>query len=73
MSPRDVFGAMLRFYRTRAGLSQDQFGARICYSGDQVGKVENGQRRPTEELHRRVCCGPEKGTDGKRLATSGSG
>ena len=50
VSPRHVFGSMLRFYRTRAGLSQEQVGALIHFSADQVGKVENGLRTPTQEF-----------------------
>ena len=50
VSPRDLFGSMLRFYRTRAGLSQEQVGVLIHFSADQVGKVENGLRTPTEEF-----------------------
>jgi alpha-mannosidase len=45
-SPRHVFGAMLR-YRAKAGLSQDELGARVYLSGDMIGKVENGQRTLT--------------------------
>ena len=64
MSPLRVFGAELRHYRTRAGLSQEQLGARVYCSGDLIGKVENGQRAPTEEFT--VACDdvPELGTDG---------
>ncbi len=64
MSPLRVFGAELRHYRTRAGLSQEQLGARVYCSGDLIGKVENGQRAPTEEFTA-ACDGvPELGTDG---------
>jgi transcriptional regulator with XRE-family HTH domain len=49
-SPRRVFGAMLRYYRTRAGLSQDQLGARVYLSCDMIGKVEQGQRTPSEQF-----------------------
>ena len=49
-SPLRVFGQMLRFYRTRSGLSQDQLGARVYMSGDMIGKVETGQRTPSEQL-----------------------
>jgi transcriptional regulator with XRE-family HTH domain len=45
-----VFGAELRHYRTNAGMSQEQLGARVYCSGDLIGKVENGQRAPTEEF-----------------------
>jgi transcriptional regulator with XRE-family HTH domain len=49
-SPLRVFGAELRHYRTRAGLSQDQLGARVYCSGDLVGKIENGQRAPARKF-----------------------
>lgn len=49
-SPLHVFGAMLRFYRTQAEMTQDQLGASAYYSGDLVGKVENGERSPTREF-----------------------
>jgi transcriptional regulator with XRE-family HTH domain len=64
VSPRHVFGAMLRFYRMRSGLSQEQFGARIHYSPDQVGKVENAQRSPTEDFTAACDAVPELRTDG---------
>ena len=49
VSPLRVFGAMLRFYRTQAGLSQTDLGARVHFSGDLVSKIEMGQRIATEE------------------------
>lgn len=49
-SPRRVFGAMLRYYRTRAGMSQEQLGARVYLSSDMIGKIEQGQRTPTEQF-----------------------
>lgn len=49
-SPLRVFGAELRYYRTRAGLSQKQLGIHVYCSGDLVGKIENGQRAPTQEF-----------------------
>ena len=42
--PLQFFGAELRRARTAAGLSQDQLGQRLGYSGAQVGKVETGER-----------------------------
>jgi transcriptional regulator with XRE-family HTH domain len=62
MSPLRVFGAELRYYRTRAGMSQDQLGARVYCSGDLVGKIENGQRAPTEEFTAGCDAVPELGT-----------
>jgi transcriptional regulator with XRE-family HTH domain len=49
-SPLRVFGAELRHYRTRAGLSQDQLGTRVYCSGDLVGKIEKGQRAPNRKF-----------------------
>lgn len=50
VSPLRVFGAMLRHYRTRAGMSQEQLGGRLYCSDDLIGKIENGQRAPTEQF-----------------------
>jgi transcriptional regulator with XRE-family HTH domain len=50
VSPRHLFGDMLRFYRTKAGLSQEQLGAAINYSHDLISKIETGQRPPTEDF-----------------------
>ena len=63
-SPLRVFGAELRHYRTRAGMSQDQLGARVYCSGDLIGKIENGQRAPTKELAAACDAVAELGTDG---------
>jgi transcriptional regulator with XRE-family HTH domain len=63
-SPLRVFGAELRHYRTRAGMSQDQLGARVYCSGDLIGKIENGQRAPTKELAEACDAVAELGTDG---------
>lgn len=49
-SPLRVLGAMLRHYRTSAGLSQEQLGALLYCSADLVGKIENGQRVPSEQF-----------------------
>lgn len=64
MSPLRVFGAELRHYRTRAGLSQEQLGARVYCSGDLVGKIENGQRAPMEEFAAACDAIGELATDG---------
>jgi transcriptional regulator with XRE-family HTH domain len=50
VSPLRVFGVMLRHYRTRAGLSQEQLGGLVYCSGDTVGKIEAGQRAPSEQF-----------------------
>ena len=39
-SPLRVFGAMLTYYRTRAGMTPEQLGARVFVSGSQIRKVE---------------------------------
>jgi transcriptional regulator with XRE-family HTH domain len=63
-SPLRVFGAELRHYRTRAGMSQEQLGARVYCSADLIGKIENGQRAPAEELAAACDAVPELGTGG---------
>lgn len=51
--PLNFFGAELRRARTAAGLSQEQLGSRVGYSGAQVGKVETGGRAPTLDFAQR--------------------
>ena len=51
--PLNFFGAELRRARTAAGLSQDQLGQRLDYSGAQVGKVEMGERAPSADFAQR--------------------
>jgi transcriptional regulator with XRE-family HTH domain len=63
-SPRHVFGAMLRFYRSAAGLSQEQLGTLIHFSPDQVSKVENGLRSPTREFTAACDSCPQLATSG---------
>ena len=48
--PLQFFGAELRRARTAVGLSQDQLGQRLGYSGAQVGKVETGERAPAQDF-----------------------
>jgi hypothetical protein len=38
-SPLRVFGTMLRHYRTRAGMSQEQLAARVYCSADLIAKI----------------------------------
>jgi transcriptional regulator with XRE-family HTH domain len=52
-SPLAFFGAELRRARNEVGLSQEQLGQRIGYSAALVGKVETGDRAPTQDLARR--------------------
>jgi transcriptional regulator with XRE-family HTH domain len=49
-SPLAFFGAELRYARLAAGLSQEQLGRRLGFSGDLVGKIETGDRKPTPEF-----------------------
>lgn len=49
-SLRHFFGAELRQWRLRAGLSHDRLGAQINFSGDLIGKVEKAERAPTVAL-----------------------
>jgi transcriptional regulator with XRE-family HTH domain len=48
--PLQFFGAELRRARAGAGLSQDQLGQRLGYSGALVGKVEVGERAPSQDF-----------------------
>jgi transcriptional regulator with XRE-family HTH domain len=48
--PLDFFGAEVRRWRTAAGLSQEQLGQKVGYSGAQVGKVETGERAPSQDF-----------------------
>lgn len=48
-SAAEMFGLLLRHFRERAGLSQDQLGKRIGYSKSQVAMVERARAR------RRAC------------------
>ncbi|MGI8332012.1 helix-turn-helix domain-containing protein [Actinomadura scrupuli] len=49
-SPLALFGSELRTYRERAGLSQEQLGARTNYAGSFVGAVERAQEMPRREF-----------------------
>jgi transcriptional regulator with XRE-family HTH domain len=64
VSPLRVFGAMLRHYRTRAGMSQEQLGGLVYCSDDLIGKIENGQRAPTEQFTASCDAITELKTDG---------
>jgi transcriptional regulator with XRE-family HTH domain len=48
-TPRAVFGAMLRFYRLKAGLTQEQLATQAHISGKTIAAYENGWRVPTRE------------------------
>ncbi|MGH3917268.1 MAG: helix-turn-helix domain-containing protein [Pseudonocardiaceae bacterium] len=62
VSVRHFFGAELRWWRVRAGLSHDRLGALVNYSGDLVGKVEKAERVPTVALAQ--ACDEVLGTEG---------
>jgi transcriptional regulator with XRE-family HTH domain len=46
-SPIAFFGAELRRARLAAGMSQDQLGRGLNFSGDLIGKIETCERAPT--------------------------
>jgi transcriptional regulator with XRE-family HTH domain len=48
--PLQFFGAELHRARAASGLSQDQLGQRLGYSGALVGKVEMGDRAPSQDF-----------------------
>jgi DNA-binding XRE family transcriptional regulator len=45
-TPAGVFGAELRYYRIRAGLSQKDVASRANVSHDVISKIETGTGRP---------------------------
>jgi transcriptional regulator with XRE-family HTH domain len=49
-SPMAFFGAELRRARVSAGMSQDQLGRALSFSGDLVGKIETCERAPSVEF-----------------------
>ncbi len=49
-SPRHFFGAELRYWRQRRGLSLAQLGSAVYASADLIGKVEKAQRWATAAL-----------------------
>lgn len=51
--PMAFFGAELRRRREAAGLSQEQLGAKLNFTGSQVGKVETGERPPSLDFAKR--------------------
>lgn len=46
----EMFGALLRFFREKAGLTQEELGRRVGYSKSQVAMVERGERPPKGEF-----------------------
>ena len=53
-TPEGVFGAELRFYRTKAGLSQTELAALVNISHDVISKIETGSRAPAEDFPPRL-------------------
>lgn len=45
-SGSEPFGALLRFFRERAGMTQEALGKHVGYSKSQVAMVERGERSP---------------------------
>src|SRR5580658_9375923 len=63
-TPAGVFGAELRYYRTRAGLSQKDLAPRANVSHDVISKIETGERPPAEDFPPRLDAIPELDTRG---------
>ena len=49
-TPRQVFGAMLRYYRERAGLSRNELARHVSKSASLIQAIELGQRVATAEV-----------------------
>jgi ribosome-binding protein aMBF1 (putative translation factor) len=49
-NPRQVFGAMVRFYREGAGLSRSELARQICKSESLIQAIEVGQRAATPDV-----------------------
>ena len=60
-TPAGVFGAELRFYRTRANLSQKDLAALVHVSNDVISKIETGERSPAEDFPPRLDAVPRAG------------
>jgi transcriptional regulator with XRE-family HTH domain len=63
-SPLRVFGEMLRYYRSNAGLTPEQLGTKVFLSGSQIRKVEDGTRTPSADLAEACEAIPELGCNG---------
>jgi len=64
-TPAGVFGAELRYYRTKAGLSQKDLAALVHVSHDVISKIETGERPPAEDFPPRLDAIPELDTRGE--------
>lgn len=58
----DYLGSELRWWRLRAGLSLDELGARVHFSGDLIGRVEKAERSVNSVLVE--ACDRELGAEG---------
>ena len=63
-TPAGVFGAELRYYRTRVGLSQKDLASRANVSHDVISKIETGERPPAEDFPPRLDAVPDLDTRG---------
>jgi transcriptional regulator with XRE-family HTH domain len=63
-TPAGVFGAELRYYRTRAGLSQVELASLANVSHDVISKIETGERPPAEDFPPRLDAIPGLDTHG---------
>jgi transcriptional regulator with XRE-family HTH domain len=53
-TPQGVFGAELRYYRERAGLSQTDLAALVNVSHDVISKIETGDLPPAKDFPERL-------------------
>lgn len=53
-SPLDFYGSELRRYRETAGLTQNQLGDALNYTGSLIGQIETARKVPTLAFSRRV-------------------
>jgi transcriptional regulator with XRE-family HTH domain len=63
-TPQGVFGAELRYYRERGGLSQTELAALVSVSHDVISKIETGDRPPAKDFPERLDAVPELDTRG---------
>jgi transcriptional regulator with XRE-family HTH domain len=63
-TPQGVFGAELRYYRERAGLSQTELATLVNVSHDVISKIETGDRPPAKDFPERLDAIPELDTRG---------